>query len=244
MSPWLTGWRIRTTCAVRNLYSWNREAYGAAIRQLIEQRAGRSVSSGALYTTLDRLEQRGLLASTWGEPTAERGGKRKRTTSSSPPDVKCSRARGKPCGRCARRRAETGAIVTHRPPRLASWALDRLLDPDAAEAIGGDLAEEFGRRASTDGAYSLTPGRCPGREHRAPAAASHTACDLLRAPSPAELEHLHGSTQAGFAVRASHNPARAGLFRDRDPHAGRRHWRRDCDWHRGRSRAGRNGAVP
>ena len=54
------------------------EAYGAAIRQLIEERAGRSVSSGALYTTLDRLEQRGLLASSWGEPTAERGGKRKR----------------------------------------------------------------------------------------------------------------------------------------------------------------------
>ena len=44
-------------------------AYGASIRKLIEERAGRSVSSGALYTTLDRLEQRGLLASNWGEPT-------------------------------------------------------------------------------------------------------------------------------------------------------------------------------
>ena len=54
------------------------EAYGAAVRQLIEERAGRAVSSGALYTTLDRLERRGLLSSTWGEPTAERGGKRKR----------------------------------------------------------------------------------------------------------------------------------------------------------------------
>ncbi len=54
------------------------DAYGAAIRELIEDRAGRPVSSGALYTTLDRLERRGLLASAWGEPTAERGGKRKR----------------------------------------------------------------------------------------------------------------------------------------------------------------------
>lgn len=34
--------------------------------------------SGALYTTLERLERRGLVASTWGEPTPERGGKRKR----------------------------------------------------------------------------------------------------------------------------------------------------------------------
>ncbi len=54
------------------------DAYGASIRQLIEVRAERTVSSGALYTTLDRLEQRGLLSSGWGEPTAERGGKRKR----------------------------------------------------------------------------------------------------------------------------------------------------------------------
>lgn len=53
-------------------------AYGTPVRELIEARAGRSISSGALYTTLERLERRGLVASTWGEPTAERGGKRKR----------------------------------------------------------------------------------------------------------------------------------------------------------------------
>ena len=54
------------------------EAYGMTIRQSIESRAGRPVSVGALYTTLDRLEKRGLLKSTWGEATAVRGGKRKR----------------------------------------------------------------------------------------------------------------------------------------------------------------------
>ncbi len=53
-------------------------AYGAPIGALIEERTGRSVSSGALYTTLERLERRGLVGSTWGEPTPERGGKRKR----------------------------------------------------------------------------------------------------------------------------------------------------------------------
>ncbi|HUR19245.1 MAG TPA: PadR family transcriptional regulator [Vicinamibacterales bacterium] len=54
------------------------DAYGATIRDEIERRTGRQVSAGAIYTTLDRLEARGLLTSWWGEPTAERGGKRKR----------------------------------------------------------------------------------------------------------------------------------------------------------------------
>ena len=46
------------------------EAYGMTIRQTIEARAGRAVSVGALYTTLDRLERRGLVKSVWGEATA------------------------------------------------------------------------------------------------------------------------------------------------------------------------------
>ena len=54
------------------------DAYGAMIREEIERRTGRQVSAGAIYTTLDRLEARGLVTSRWGEPTPERGGKRKR----------------------------------------------------------------------------------------------------------------------------------------------------------------------
>jgi DNA-binding PadR family transcriptional regulator len=54
------------------------EAYGVEIRRTIEERAGRTVSPGAIYTALDRLEQRGLVSSRLGEPTAQRGGKRKR----------------------------------------------------------------------------------------------------------------------------------------------------------------------
>lgn len=54
------------------------EAYGARIRDAIERRTGRSVSPGAVYTALDRLERRGLVHSWLGEPTAQRGGKRKR----------------------------------------------------------------------------------------------------------------------------------------------------------------------
>jgi DNA-binding PadR family transcriptional regulator len=54
------------------------DAYGARIRSEIEARTGRAVSPGAIYTALDRLEQRGLVASRLGEPTPARGGKRKR----------------------------------------------------------------------------------------------------------------------------------------------------------------------
>ena len=54
------------------------DGYGVRIRDEIERRTGRDVSMGAVYTTLDRLEQKGLLASHMGEPTAERGGRRKK----------------------------------------------------------------------------------------------------------------------------------------------------------------------
>ena len=53
-------------------------AYGASIRAEILERTGRSVTPGAIYPTLDRLEGRGLVKSHWGEPSAERGGRAKR----------------------------------------------------------------------------------------------------------------------------------------------------------------------
>ena len=54
------------------------DAYGIRIREAIERRTGRSLSPGAVYTALDRLEKRGLVSSTLGEPSPKRGGKRKR----------------------------------------------------------------------------------------------------------------------------------------------------------------------
>ena len=53
-------------------------AYGTVIRQRIAERTGRDPSVGALYTTLDRLERKGFVTSSWGEATPERGGRRKR----------------------------------------------------------------------------------------------------------------------------------------------------------------------
>lgn len=55
----------------------NEQAYGAAIRRLLAE-VGRPVSIGALYTTIDRLEQKGLVTTWMGEATAERGGRAKR----------------------------------------------------------------------------------------------------------------------------------------------------------------------
>jgi len=54
------------------------EAYGVRIRQAIEVGANRPVSAGAVYTALERLERQGLVSSRLGDPTPERGGKRKR----------------------------------------------------------------------------------------------------------------------------------------------------------------------
>ena len=54
------------------------DAYGGRVRELIEARTRRAVSPGAIYTALDRLETRGLVSSSLGEATAQRGGKRKR----------------------------------------------------------------------------------------------------------------------------------------------------------------------
>lgn len=54
------------------------DAYGLAIRDELTDVAGRTPSSGALYTTLDRLEQKGLIASRAGEGSRERGGRPRR----------------------------------------------------------------------------------------------------------------------------------------------------------------------
>jgi PadR family transcriptional regulator, regulatory protein PadR len=53
-------------------------AYGVPISREIEDRSGREVALGSVYATLERLEEKGLVSSELGEPTAERGGRAKR----------------------------------------------------------------------------------------------------------------------------------------------------------------------
>jgi len=54
------------------------EAYGVPIARAIEQSTGKRVILASVYNTLERLEQKGLVRSTMGEPTGERGGRAKR----------------------------------------------------------------------------------------------------------------------------------------------------------------------
>jgi DNA-binding PadR family transcriptional regulator len=53
-------------------------AYGVAIKEDIEKRSDRVLSIGALHSTITRLEEKELIRSWLGEPTLERGGRRKR----------------------------------------------------------------------------------------------------------------------------------------------------------------------
>ncbi|MCH7711218.1 MAG: helix-turn-helix transcriptional regulator [Proteobacteria bacterium] len=63
-------------------------AYGMTIRQEIAERIARNVAIGAVYTTLDRLEAKGLISSRVGPSTPERGGRAKRYFRIEAPGVK------------------------------------------------------------------------------------------------------------------------------------------------------------
>jgi DNA-binding PadR family transcriptional regulator len=54
------------------------DAYGVPISRELEAHRGRSVAVGSVYAALERLEAKGLVASSLGDPTPERGGKAKR----------------------------------------------------------------------------------------------------------------------------------------------------------------------
>ncbi len=54
------------------------KGYGAVIRHEVERRAGRPVTVGALYSTLDRLAAKGYVVAREEAPTPERGGRPKR----------------------------------------------------------------------------------------------------------------------------------------------------------------------
>ena len=66
------------------------DAYGAAIRQDIAEATKRKCSIGALYTTLDRLELKGLIKTRMGDPTPARGGRPKRMIRVTPKGVRAA----------------------------------------------------------------------------------------------------------------------------------------------------------
>jgi len=54
------------------------EAYGVPIARAIELGTGKPVILASVYNTLERLEEKGFVSSTFGQPTRERGGRAKR----------------------------------------------------------------------------------------------------------------------------------------------------------------------
>ena len=85
-------------------------AYGAAIRREIESSTKRRCSVGALYTTLDRLEAKGLVRTWMGDPTPQRGGRPKRMV--------CVTREGV-------QEAKAFYRAVNRASRGVSWAADR-----------------------------------------------------------------------------------------------------------------------
>ena len=60
------------------------DAYGVPIAREIEQRSRREVALGSVYAALERLEEKGLVTSRLGDPTAARGGRARRRLSRPP----------------------------------------------------------------------------------------------------------------------------------------------------------------
>jgi PadR family transcriptional regulator PadR len=53
-------------------------AYGVSVMDEVSKQESREVAYGAVHVALDRLQRKGFVTSKMGEPTAERGGRRKR----------------------------------------------------------------------------------------------------------------------------------------------------------------------
>jgi len=68
------------------------DAYAIPIREEIEERTGRSVARGALYTALERLEGKRCLRSRMSDPLPERGGRSRRYFSVTPAGLAAIRA--------------------------------------------------------------------------------------------------------------------------------------------------------
>ena len=73
--PNVSGLELATLFTVARLGA---EAYGAAVRRELSATESRDYSVGAVYTTLQRLEDKGLLGSRASEPRQERGGRSRR----------------------------------------------------------------------------------------------------------------------------------------------------------------------
>ena len=68
-----------------------REAYGVLISRDIAEKSGREVALASVYAALERLEKKGLVNSSLGAPTAERGGKARTYFKATPAGIREAR---------------------------------------------------------------------------------------------------------------------------------------------------------
>ena len=124
-------------------------AYGVPISREIERQCGREAALGSVYATLDRLQRKGFVSSSLGEPTAESG----RQSQAIFPryDQGTARGAGNTTGtdQNVGRSSGTGRIgMKSHPPSLATWLLEHLIRREDNEALAGDLSEEFAQGRS------------------------------------------------------------------------------------------------
>ena len=124
------------------------DAYTVPIRQVLAEKSRRRIARGALYTSLDRLESKGLLSSRLGEPLAERGGRSRRYLRGHrrPASKRCAPP-APPSPTCQKGRSSPSSDRTMAQRTFSDWR----------DTAMGDLAEE---RLSPR-APPLSPGR-PG----------------------------------------------------------------------------------
>ena len=130
-------------------------AYGVSIRQHIETTTGQRCSMGSLYTTLDRLETKGLVKTWMGDPTPQRGGRPKRMVRLTAKGVQAASDFYAAITRVTRGVSwETNRVAIH-DDIVTSWLVDLLtemLDTDERQIVRGDVAESgvTGREAVRD----------------------------------------------------------------------------------------------
>ena len=87
----LGDFEILVLLAVLRLAGRDEPAYGSTIRDELQAHANRAIARGAIYVTLDRLEEKALLSSRFGGPTHARDGRPKRLFKATPAGIRAAR---------------------------------------------------------------------------------------------------------------------------------------------------------
>ena len=156
------------------------DAYGVAIGAEITACTRREPAPGALYTTLDRLEDKGLVTSRLGDPTPQRGGRAKRYFVLNAKGLAAITGANNPTGVYWRLRTQDLLMHT---VNIAEWILALVTAPDRAAST----VESDGRAAARGmvwfGPVSYGGSRPSVRDVAEPRASHRTCLPRPRRPS-------------------------------------------------------------